>query len=171
MAEWKVSVAEILGQPGHLRDIRVHAPLPGVSTALARLGGDPVKAQLRAESVVEGVLVSGTVQGATSLECARCVTSFPSQVELELCELYAGPGHDGGDDAYEVTGLEIDLEPMLRDALTLALPLNPLCRDACRGLCAHCGQDLNRAQCGCRDDDLDPRWAALEPLRRQLEGR
>jgi uncharacterized protein len=75
------------------------------------------------------------------------------------------------DDSYRVTGTEIHLEPMLRDALTLSLPLNPLCKRDCKGLCSGCGVDLNVAACICVENDVDPRWAPLEALRARLENK
>ncbi len=170
MQNLTVSVAEILGRPGEYRDLVLSEPLEGVRAPLARLDETPIRANLRAESVVEGVLITGTVEGRTSLECARCLRSFRSDVSLELCELYAAPGHEVADDedAYELDGTDVRLEPMLRDAVTLALPFNPLCRPGCKGICAQCGADLNEGSCTCTEDDLDPRWAALAPLKDRL---
>ena len=168
-----MSVAELLGRPGEYRDVRLSEPLGGVRTALARLTEEPISGDLRAESVIEGILVTGTVSGTTIVECARCLTEFDSRAQAELCELFVPPGHDvresGGDDTYRITGTEIALEPMLRDAMTLALPLHPLCRADCKGLCAQCGADLNDGDCGCVEDESDPRWAPLEELRARLE--
>ena len=169
-----MSVAELLGHPGEYRDVRLSEPLPGgVRTTLARLTEDPVSGDLRAESVIEGILVTGDVSGATVVQCARCLKEFDSRADVELCELYVGPGHDLSgsetDDTYKVTGTEINLEPMLRDAMTLALPLNPLCRADCKGLCAQCGADLNLGDCSCAEDETDPRWAPLETLKARLE--
>ncbi len=170
MQELRVSVAEILGYPGEYRDIRLDRPISGVRTALARVTEGPLHAELRAESVVEGILVTGTVRAGTTLSCARCLDEFPSQVGLELCELFAGPGHEASveDEAYRVEGKEVDLEPMLRDALTLALPLHPLCREECPGLCARCGRRLDVGSCGCFQEETDPRWAELDALREKL---
>jgi uncharacterized protein len=166
----KVSVAEILGKPGTYRDITVSEVLPDIGNALSRLTDDPVNARLRAESVVEGVLVTGPVETQAEFECARCLTKVTDSLLLDVCELYVGPGQDvpPEEDAYRVDGLEIDLEPMLRDAVTLALPLRPVCREDCRGICARCGQDLNQGPCDCKDDEMDPRWAALTELRDKL---
>ena len=109
--------------------------------------------------------------GDATLKCARCLTEFRGPVALDLCELYTTPGHELPDDeAYRVQGSEIDLEPMLRDALVLALPLNPVCREACRGLCARCGRDLNDGDCDCEESEIDPRWADLAALREKLNG-
>lgn len=160
-----VSVADILGRPGEYRDLDVRAALPGVANALARLRNEPVRARLRAESVVEGVLVTGRVEGPAAYECARCLTSHPTEVAVEVCELFSG---SGGEDSYRLVGTEMDLEPMLRDAVTLALPLRPLCREDCKGLCARCGNDLNAGPCDCAGDDIDPRWEALAALRERL---
>ena len=173
MQQFLVPVAELLGQPGAYRDVNIHAPLEGVAVDLARLGSDPVTAELRAQSVIEGILVTGQVEGVAELNCARCVTEFSSGLALEVCELYTGPGQGDGDneDAYRIAGTEMDLEPMLRDAIALALPLNPLCREDCRGMCAQCGTDLNTRSCDCTEDEGDPRWAPLEALRAKLEER
>jgi uncharacterized protein len=168
--ELRVSVAEILGYPGEYRDIRLDRPISGVRTALARGTEAPVHAELRAESVVEGILMTGAVRAGTTLSCARCLDEFPSEVGLELCELFASPGHEPSveDEAYRVEGNEVDLEPMLRDALTLALPLHPLCREDCPGLCATCGRRLDVGSCDCFQEETDPRWAELDALREKL---
>jgi uncharacterized protein len=169
--DFTISVAEILGQPGHRRDFTLELPLAGVGTALAHLEERPLQADLRAESVVEGILITGELQGATVLECARCLKQFGSSVDLDVCELYLAPGHAPEDeDSYRISATEIDLEPMLRDAVTLSLPLNPLCKEDCKGMCAHCGRDLNLGPCDCTEDATDPRWAALDALRDKLSG-
>lgn len=171
MQDFILSVAELLGGPGEYRDVALRAPLLGVGNPVARLQGDTVAAELRVESVMEGVLVTGRVEADTDLQCARCLTEFPSEMSLRLCELFVSPGHDAAaeDDVYKVSGTEIDLEPALRDACVLALPLKPLCSPDCKGLCARCGTDLNTSSCDCKEDDLDPRWAALSEVRERLE--
>lgn len=171
MQSLKVSVVEILGRPGAYRDIEVSNPLPDVRNALAEVADEgEVRAELRAESVVEGILVTGTATGDGRFECARCLDAIEGPVEVEVCELFLAPGHDAPaeEEAYEVKGTEIDLEPMLRDALTLALPLNPICSADCQGLCATCGKNLNKGPCECRYEEIDPRWAALSELREKL---
>ena len=168
MQDLKVSVAEILGRPGTFRDIRVEDPLEGIETALARLDKG-VLASLRLESVVEGVLATGEVEGGATFVCARCLKEMPADVTVDITELFYAPGHgEGEEDAYRVVGTDIDLEPAVRDAVTLALPLNPVCKEDCKGLCATCGKDLNFEGCVCRADDVDPRWAALDALRERL---
>ncbi len=166
----KVSVAEILGHPGNFRDISIDAELTQVGNALVHEADLPLRGRLRAEAVVEGVLVTGDVATMVDASCARCLREVNEEISLEVVELFVGEGHEvpDEDEVYEVEGFEIDLEPMLRDAVTLALPLNPLCRSDCKGLCAHCGKDLNEGPCSCRQEEIDPRWAALSELRDRL---
>ena len=171
MSDLKVSVQEILNRPGEYRDLDVRPTLEGVRNELAELETGPLDASLRAESVVEGVLVTGRVSGPTTLKCARCLETFSGEVSLDLVELFTTPGHElPEEEAYKVRGHEIDLEPMLRDALVLGLPLNPVCSDACKGICASCGKNLNDGDCSCEDTSMDPRWADLSALRERLNG-
>jgi uncharacterized protein len=168
----KLSVADILGRPGSYRDFRLHPRLSGVQTSLVRLNDDAIDAALRVESVVEGVLVTGDLDAGTLSQCARCLKELEENIEVEVCELYYAPGSDQAeDDSYRVSGTEIDLEPMVRDALALAMPLAPLCKEDCKGLCARCGQDLNVKICACTEETKDPRWAELDALRDQLAER
>ena len=170
MQTLRISVSEILGRPGRHRDLVIDAAVPGVATALAHLDQEPAHAELRLEAVVEGILVTGSVAAPMALECARCLESFSAPLEVQVCELYAGPGHEDPleEDAYEVEDGVIDLKPMLRDALTLELPLHPLCRPDCQGYCPRCGADLNAGPCSCDDEEIDERWAALSALREKL---
>ena len=167
-----VPVADILGRPGEYRDITVAGRLEGVTATLARLTDEPIRAPVRLESVVEGILVTGKVHGETVITCARCLKEVPSGVDVELCELFTAPGHapEGKqEDSYAVSGTEVDLEPMLRDAVALALPLKPLCKEDCLGLCSACGRELSGEACDCVQEETDPRWAALDSLRARLE--
>ena len=170
MAGLTISVTEILGHPGSYRDFALSAPLEGVGTALARLDPAVLEARLRAEAVIEGVLVTGAIQGSTILTCARCLEEFTSSVSVEVCELFAAAGHEptADEDFYEISGTDIHLEPLMRDAVTLALPLNPHCLEECSSLCPNCGRELQDGVCACTSDERDPRWAALETLKDQL---
>jgi uncharacterized protein len=69
------------------------------------------------------------------------------------------------EDAFPFDGEQLDLEPMVRELVSMELPLMPLCRDDCAGLCSICGVDRNEQQCSCAIDERDPRWAALDALR------
>jgi uncharacterized protein len=145
--------------------------------------GSDVELQLKFEAVTEGVLVSGTATAAVTGECARCLGPVASTVTVSLLELYQYPEerqhgtkqqeswHDEAEesaDADEVRYLEgglLDLEPAFRDTVVLALPMSPLCRDDCPGLCVTCGVPLAEAgpEHG-HEDRSDPRWAGLTKL-------
>jgi uncharacterized protein len=132
--------------------------------------GAPLELDLRIESVSEGVLVTGTVSGPTSGQCARCLTPVTGDVEIELTELFAYPDSatDETTDADEVARVgrsrgadTIDLEQPIIDAVGLALPFTPLCDTECLGLCPQCGVALATAEPGHHHDLIDPRWAKL----------
>ena len=125
----------------------------------------PVELDLRLESVIEGVLVTGTATVQVRGECVRCLGPISEELEVEIQELYVYPGVEPDDDlASRLQGDLIDLEPLLRDAVVLDLPFQPLCRDDCAGLCVECGANLNENPNHRHQTDLDPRWAALGGL-------
>ena len=173
MPDLRVSVAEILGRPGENRRLALSERVPGIRIELAEVSAErPVTADLRLESVVEGVLVSGPAAAPARFRCARCLKEISGRVELDICELFALASHAVADeDAYRVEGDTIDLEPMLRDVVTLALPLNPLCDADCKGLCAQCGQEMATHSVDCVQEKPDPRWAQLDALREKLDSR
>lgn len=124
--------------------------------------GSPVELDLRLESVVEGVLVTGSATVQLRGECVRCLTEIIRAQEIEVQELFVYPGSDAGEDeASRLTGDKIDLEPLLRDDVVVDLPFQPLCREDCRGLCVECGADLNADPDHQHDDPADSRWAGL----------
>lgn len=125
----------------------------------------PVTLDLRLESVVEGVLVSGTAQVDVVGECGRCLDPLRSTVTAEVQELFGYEPDPEDKDAPVLSGGLLDLEPLVRDAVVLAIPLNPVCTDGCAGLCPACGARLADAGDDHRHDDTDPRWAALSGLR------
>jgi uncharacterized protein len=130
--------------------------------------GADIELDIRLEAVMEGVLASGAVRAPLTGECARCLDPVISSVEVGFQELFCYPAvRDIGDseateEDHYLDGDLLDLEPVCRDAVLLALPLSPLCSGECPGLCAECGGRL--ADLGSEhghDDGADPRWAAL----------
>ena len=141
--------------------------------------GADVALEVRFEAVSEGVLATGTATVPLAGECARCLAPLTSSVTAGFQELYlyADGRHDKHDkhdkhdeqeeqdaeELYHLDGDLLDLEPAFRDAVVLALPMSPLCREDCPGLCAECGVPLADAGPGHRHDAaIDPRWAALQ---------
>nr|WP_245599391.1 DUF177 domain-containing protein [Nakamurella lactea] len=145
-------------------DLPVDDPIG--NEVLAVPAGHEVELDIRLESVTEGVLVSGTAYAEATGECARCLTPVSEPVESNLRELFAYPG-SATDETTETDELPrvvddlIDLLPLVRDELTLALPLVPLCSPDCAGLCPECGERFAELEPGHSHEILDPRWAAL----------
>jgi len=159
-------------RPGALRVVERSVPAPA-NLGLELIGVPPgaeLDLRLRLESVSEGVLVSGTISGPVTGECGRCLRPISETLEVTIQELYAY-AHSTTDettDEDEVGRLQgdlIDLEPALRDAVVLALPTNPLCREDCPGLCPECGVPLDELPEGHSHQQLDPRWAALSQMK------
>jgi uncharacterized protein len=163
-----LEVRELGRRPGSMRAVHTEVPAPaGMSVGMAEIPpGLPLTLDLRLESVVEGVLVSGTVTAAVTAECARCLTPVSDSVSVAITELFAYPESateqtSDEDEVSHLVGDLLDLEPVVRDALVLDLPLSPLCRDDCRGLCAGCGERLDDLPDDHTHTTTDPRWAAL----------
>jgi uncharacterized protein len=157
--------------PGEFRDEQRTANAPdGVGSGLVLVpAGEEVTLDLRFESVSEGVLVTGSAVAPLTGECARCLDPLTSTIEVSFQELYRylpdpDEDQDDGEERF-LDGDYLDLEPAFRDAVVLALPLSPLCRDDCPGLCAECGAKLADVGPGHRHGDkMDPRWGALAKL-------
>ena len=164
-----IDTRELGRRPGSMRTLSRSVPAPadlGVDV-LGVAEGSQLDLDLRLESVMEGVLVSGTVRGEVTGECVRCLDPIVSPLAVDVQELFAYAGqehHD--DDETELRQLEgdlLDLEPVLRDAVVLALPFQPVCRADCPGLCSQCGARLADDP-GHGHEAADARWAALSAL-------
>jgi uncharacterized protein len=158
---------ELGRRAGAMKLVRATVEAPG-DLGIAVIGvppGSPVELDLRLESVVEGVLVSGTATVQVRGECVRCLGEVSDELEVDIQELYVYPGVEPDDDlASRLTGDLIDLEPLLRDEVVLGLPFQPLCRDDCAGLCVECGANLNDDPGHRHQTAPDPRWEALHGL-------
>jgi DUF177 domain-containing protein len=157
-----IDVRELLSHPGASATERIDEPLEGLHTEVAHVPAEaPVRGELLLENVVEGVLVSGTLAAAMMLRCARCLKDYSEPVEIEVRELFCRQPDPEGDE-YEIAAQgELDPEPMVRDAVGLAMPFAPLCRPDCKGLCERCGGDRNVGECSCVEP-ADPRWSSLQ---------
>ncbi|MDN7122643.1 DUF177 domain-containing protein [Nocardioides sp. ChNu-153] len=131
--------------------------------------GSPVDLDLRLEAVMEGVLVTGTAHVELVGECVRCLEEITDDASATFQELFV---HDDGQAGLEVEDDEesgvrrleddlVDLEPVLRDAVVLALPFQPLCSEDCPGLCVECGARLADDPEHTHGEAIDPRWAGL----------
>ncbi|MGI8949912.1 MAG: YceD family protein [Ornithinimicrobium sp.] len=169
---WVLDTRELVRRPGTMRTVTriVEAPEPIGTDVVAIQAGHPVELEVRMESVVEGVLATGTVQAVATGVCVRCLDEVRVDVDVTLQELFAYPDrathhHQVGADDEQDTQHQLDqdlmdTEEVVRDAVVTTLPFQPVCRDDCPGLCSECGtrlaDDPNH-----QHDVIDPRWSAL----------
>jgi uncharacterized protein len=165
---------ELGRRPGSMRTVQLSAPAPeglGIVDLIGVPVGAALELDLRLESVMEGVLVSGTVTAPVSGECGRCLAPVGDTLTVPVQELFVYPeastDHDQEDEVAQLQGDFLDLAPTLRDAVVLALPLTPLCREDCQGLCATCGERLDDLPADHTHDTTDARWGALAGLLEQ----
>ncbi len=176
---------ELGRRPGALQRLNREIDAPkdlGIQGVIGVPEGAPVKLDLRLESVMEGVLVTGTARARAKGECVRCLEPLEQELTADFQEMFSYPDADDrgrvkaepADDAEDDEDMLFiedglfDLESVLRDAVVLALPMQPVCQDDCPGLCSECGARL------ADDPDhhheaLDIRWAALQGLAGSLE--
>jgi len=136
------------------------------------------KLEVWLESSPDGIRVKGGISGSVAMECTRCLEGFRQALDIGVDEFYRRPGMGAlSSDGREVPGAEIqeedeyiidegviDLNLLVNDAVLLNLPIKRLCSEDCGGLCQHCGINLNRGECGCGSESIDPRLEVLRTL-------
>jgi uncharacterized protein len=162
-----VPITSLRRHPGARRDDRRRGPLGALNVAGSRHpDGVEVDVAVTLEVAVGGISVVGVVEGPWLGECRRCLRPIEGVVSAEVRELYRPAGQEEDEEETYLLGLDhLDLRPLARDAILLELPLAPLCRADCAGLCPTCGVDRNDVVCACELTHVDPRWAALDTLR------
>ena len=161
-------------RPGSMRTEERTAAAPAdLGTGMIGIpAGADLQLQVQLEGVSEGTLVTATVTAPLAGECARCLEEFTSSIRVRLQELYTWDDDPEGDDSdgYQMHGDLLDLEPALRDALVLELPLSPLCSQDCAGLCVECGArlaDAADARAHAAQHMTTPDGAAVPELRKE----
>jgi uncharacterized protein len=125
-----------------------------------------VDGALRVDNLESRFVLRGQLAARGEVTCDRCLGRFDLDFEVPVqLVVLRDAGSEEGEDSdtlviHQRQG-EVDLTDALREAVVLAVPLQRICRDDCRGLCATCGVDRNRETCDCQQDDSDPRWAGL----------
>ena len=158
-------------------------------TGFSALSGSRFKVLL--QKVGRGVLLQGEFDIRVKGLCKRCLAevdlALPATFTLNLVPYSAAPSPDGDEEgspeqdpphrasvgSFDLAeadeelfdGKTIDLDPIVREQVLLALPMYVVCDERCRGLCGRCGQDLNEKECGCKQGQVDPRLAALKDIK------
>jgi uncharacterized protein len=120
---------------------------------------------VRVSRTAKGLLLQARLRATIQTECVRCLTELLQPLEVEFTELYAFTPN-----AVTESGLivpedgKIDLAPIVREEMLVAIPINPLCKPDCKGLCPVCGENLNETTCHHEEEDTDPRLSALKAL-------
>ena len=158
---YEVNVRDLVRRPGEMRQrtLDIDAPEHLGEGLVAVQERTPLHVDLMLESVHEGVFASGTVETRADGECARCLAPVSLPVRVEFGELFGYPGSDPFD--HELEGDLLDLEPVVRDAVVLALPFQPECVDGCEDLQLGPGVALLTEDA---PEPVDDRWAALRGL-------
>ena len=150
--------------PGSVIHVRRTGELDGLVVTDVRVPADQeIAVEADLAWAQEDVVVTATVRTRWEAECRRCLGEASGEVVVEVREVYE-PASDQ-EETYALAGAQVDLEPLVRDAVLLGLPAAPLCKEGCQGLCPTCGTDLNDGTCGCESSPPDPRWSALDALR------
>ena len=136
----------------------------------------PIRVQGRLTKVMEQVYFRGSVQGALSVQCSRCLDLVQDMFAEDLQVVFFPIGaHGHADDVtadhstddldvYVHDGNRLDLYPVVREHVVMAFPVQTLCREDCVGLCQVCGINRNEQSCACQDESEDPRFSILKRL-------
>ena len=123
---------------------------------------DMSAAQKQQPYTIGGILATADVETTAVGECVRCLIEVEQPVEVEIQEVFAYDEDEAFD--YQVQDDHVDLEPVIRDAVVLSLPFQPVCQEDCPGLCPECGVRLLDNPGHEHEQPIDPRWAALAGL-------
>lgn len=166
MDPFEVPLRELRGSGGSRHVVRsdvLTEPLVADVDSRVPTGAEAV-ADLTLQAFDGGVAVTGTVSSVWEGECRRCLANIDGEIRFQVRELFRrGGGEDEG--TYEMGEDHLNLREMVLDSLFAALPVLPLCRPDCRGICPRCGTDRNVEDCGCAEVVVDPRWLGLNDLR------
>ena len=164
---YTIPVYDLMHRPGEMREKQLDIVVPeGFGNAVIGVPtGGTLHVDLRLESLHDGILVTGDVRGTAEGECVRCLIEVSQPVRVEFAELFAYSFDEAFD--YTVHDDHVDLEPLVRDAVVLSLPFQPVCQEDCLGLCPECGVRLLDNPGHEHEAPVDPRWAALSQLAEQ----
>ncbi len=163
-----LNVLEVVRRPGTRKVVQLTAPVGELVIGDVTLPeGTEVTLDLILESLSDGVTVSGNISAPWQAECRRCLGDASGRADVDVQELFQKT--PACEDIYEFDGEQLDLEPLAREAIVFELPIAPLCKPDCAGLCAECGANRNDHDCGHTSTPTDARWSGLDAFKSQLK--
>ena len=158
-----VDIVALRRQTGVVRAVHKSLEIDDLEITTSRVRGGRVDVDLSLESVVAGIAVSGRILAATDGECRRCLEPVSGEIDLSVSEIFELHPSEG--ETWPIADDHIDLEPMVRESVLLALPLTPLCGDDCLGPQPDRFPTLVAGDGSAEaEPPMDPRWAALDEL-------
>lgn len=162
----EINVAQLLKSPiGSMRDYEVKELVD------CGEGENPVEGRVRLTRTNRGILVTGSLHTESRVTCSRCLCRYTCPLDLTIEEEYfptidvsSGVPVRVPDEPGAFTIDEhhtLDLTEAICQYTLMEIPMKPLCREECAGLCAQCGKDLNKGPCDCPHEEPDPRWGKL----------
>lgn len=170
----RYNVSQLLKSPtGTSRHYKIHEDISDLDPAVSPLS--TLDGELSMIRTLDGVLVSGELYTSVELACGRCLDLFAMPVRFTVEEEFKPsidiltgakiPLTDADEPETRIDVHHIlDLSEVVRQNLLLALPMYPICRSKCKGLCPNCGQNWNEGSCDCTLEEIDPRLAVLKQL-------
>lgn len=161
-----------LGELARKKRLQVEGSMPVDHAALAGAGFrliTPLEVHLEVQQAMQDVVVLGCLEGEAEVACRRCLVPVRAPIDQEVTLLFregVSPVEAEAEEIYTLPerGTELDLSGAIREHLLLAVPEFLECQDACKGLCPHCGVNLNETTCSCEQPSADDRWAKLKQL-------
>lgn len=122
--------------------------------------------ELNATLSILGDILSleGTVNTTLKLICSRCLEEFDYPITIEISEKFSNNRDDNTEDIIFIDNENFDITDVINNNIFMSLPIKKLCKEDCKGLCQHCGTNLNFSTCKCEKEDIDPRLAKLKDL-------
>lgn len=172
-----VNVGPIRRQSGGSLPVQIRVDHPDeLVEQVPFVPGVPLVVEGTVTNTGKGYLVDCVIRAELELECARCLRRYTWPLEINLCERYLaedeGNAHapvdeesvdddDAPLETHTFRGDHLDLTEAVRDHVVVSIPMKPVCRDDCKGICSQCGKDLSEGECECSDEPVDIRLAPL----------
>jgi uncharacterized protein len=167
-SSFRVNLHELPRRAGEMREYALNFPTPeSIGIPLLEIPkGEILDIKFRAESVDDGVLITGAISSTAKGECGRCLDPLVVEIRQNFQELFlyqsrVSENPEEDDDLFSLDGDIADIEIPIRDAVILSMPINPLCEDNCEGLCAGCGEKWSGLAEDHSHESVDPRWTGL----------